>query len=399
MGKNVMLMVPLLDQGGLERICAMTAKLLTPHCRLTLVVFSTKGMIYDVSGVDMIDLHLCSVPGKVGKAVNLCKRIRAIKKIKRERNIEITYSFGPTANVANVFSRVRTKGAGRKPSTDQIWIGIRGYGALQEKKSMRRLCKRADRVICCSKVMADEVRQQFGAGDVVCIYNPCDVESIRQLAEEKLPADRQAFFADGAPVVAAMGREHDVKGFWHLIKAYALAKKEIPSLKLMIVGEGTFAEYRKLAADLQVEKDVLFTGVQKNPFAYLKQASLFVMTSVSEGFPNSLIEAMAVGLPAMSVNCKTGPAEIFLEDYRTGQEEHCVIEGEYGILLPVINPAKNLDASVIEKEEEIMAQQMVNILTNNKKLEDAGKASESRAHFFDKDNYCKKLLDMIYEGV
>ena len=49
-----MLMVPLLDQGGLERICAMTAKLLTPHCHLTLVVFSTKGMIYDVEGVDMI---------------------------------------------------------------------------------------------------------------------------------------------------------------------------------------------------------------------------------------------------------------------------------------------------------------------------------------------------------
>ena len=76
-------MVPLLDQGGLERICAMTAKLLTPLCHLTLVVFSTKGMIYDVDGVDMIDLHLGSVPGKVGKAVNLCKRIRAIKKIKK----------------------------------------------------------------------------------------------------------------------------------------------------------------------------------------------------------------------------------------------------------------------------------------------------------------------------
>lgn len=137
-----------------------------------------------------------------------------------------------------------------------------------------------------------------------------------------------------------MGREHDVKGFWHLIKAFALAKKKIPALKLMIVGEGTFAEYRKLAEDLQVEQDVWFTGVQKNPFAYLKQASLFVMTSVSEGFPNSLIEAMAVGIPAMSVNCKTGPAEIFLDDYREGGDGHTVIEGEYGVLLPVICPEK-----------------------------------------------------------
>lgn len=388
-------MVPLLDQGGLERICAMTAKLLTPHCHLTLVVFSTKGMIYDVDGVDMIDLNLGSVPGKVGKAVNLCKRIRAIKKIKRERNIEITYSFGPTANLANVFTRVKNAKANHEQITDKIWVGIRGYGALEDKYDMTLFCKRADKVVCCSQIMADEVKAKFWAKDVVCVYNPCDVESIRRLAKEPLPADRQTFFAEGAPVVAAMGREHDVKGFWHLIKAFALAKKKIPALKLMIVGEGTFAEYRKLAEDLQVEQDVWFTGVQKNPFAYLKQASLFVMTSVSEGFPNSLIEAMAVGLPAMSVNCKTGPAEIFLDDYRKGGDGHTVIEGEYGVLLPVIHPEKNLDASVMEKEEEIMAEQMVRVLTEPEKLAERKAASLKRAEDFSVQAYTDNLLRMI----
>lgn len=388
-------MVPLLDQGGLERICAMTAKLLTPHCHLTLVVFSTKGMIYDVDGVDMIDLNLGSVPGKVGKAVNLCKRIRAIKKIKRERNIEISYSFGPTANLANVFTRVKNAKVNHEQITDKIWVGIRGYGALEDKYDMTLFCKRADKVVCCSQIMADDVKTQFGAKDVVCVYNPCDVESIRRLAKEPLPADRQTFFAEGAPVVAAMGREHDVKGFWHLIKAFALAKKKIPELKLMIVGEGTFAEYRKLAEDLQVEQDVWFTGVQKNPFAYLKRASLFVMTSVSEGFPNSLIEAMAVGLPAMSVNCKTGPAEIFLDDYRKGGDGHTVIEGEYGVLLPVIHPEKNLDASVMEKEEEIMAEQMVRVLTEPEKLAERKAASLKRAEDFSVQAYTDSLLRMI----
>ena len=388
-------MVPLLDQGGLERICAMTAKLLTPHCHLTLVVFSTKGMIYDVDGVDMIDLNLGSVPGKVGKAVNLCKRIRAIKKIKRERNIEITYSFGPTANLANVFTRVKNAKVNHEQITDKIWVGIRGYGALEDKYDMTLFCKRADKVVCCSQIMADEVKAKFWAKDVVCVYNPCDVESIRRLAEEPLPADSQKFFDTGAPVVTAMGREHDVKGFWHLIKAFALAKKKIPALKLMIVGEGTFAEYRKLAEDLQVEQDVWFTGVQKNPFAYLKQASLFVMTSVSEGFPNSLIEAMAVGIPAMSVNCKTGPAEIFLDDYRKGGDGHTVIEGEYGVLLPVICPEKNLDASVIEKEEEIMAEQMVKVLTEPEKLAERKAASLKRAEDFSMQAYTDSLLRMI----
>ena len=163
----------------------------------------------------------------------------------------------------------------------------------------------------------------------------------------------------------------------------------------MIVGEGTFAEYRKLAEDLQVEQDVWFTGVQKNPFAYLKRASLFVMTSVSEGFPNSLVEAMAVGLPAMSVNCKTGPAEIFLDDYRKGGDEHTVVEGEYGVLLPVIRPEKNLDASVLEKEEEIMAEQMVRVLTEPEKLAERKAASLKRAEDFSVQAYTDSLLRMI----
>lgn len=384
MERNVMLMVPLLDQGGLERICAMTAKLLTPYCHLTLVVFSTKGMIYDVDGVDMIDLNLGSVPGKVGKAVNLCKRIRAIKKIKRERNIEITYSFGPTANLANVFTRVK----------DKIWVGIRGYGALQDKNSMKRLCRRADRVICCSKVIADDVKTQFRAKDVVCVYNPCDVNMIRKKAEET-PQEHQDFFTTDAPILASMGREDDVKGFWHLIKAFALAKKRIPELKLMIIGEGTFVEYRKLAKELQVEKDVLFTGVQVNPFSYLKYASLYVTTSISEGFPNALIEAMAIGIPVMSVNCKSGPAEILLEDFGEGKNTHIVIEGQYGILMPVICPEKNLEASSIEPEERIMAEEIIKILLDEKKLEKMRRTSEKRAESFSGDCYRKRLISLI----
>ena len=385
MKKNVMLLVPLLDQGGLERICAMTAKLLTPHCNLTLVVFSTKGMIYDVSGVDMIDLQLGSVPGKIGKAVNLLRRIRAIKKIKRERHIEITYSFGPSANLANVYAGVK----------DKIWVGIRGYGALEDSRSMQRLCKRADKVICCSRVMAEDVKKYYGAKDVTCLYNPCDVEMIKKLSKEAVEPDMEKFFADDAPVVASMGREHDVKGFWHLIKAFALAKKKIPALKLMIIGEGTFTEYKKLAKDLGVEKDVLFTGVQKNPFKFLKRASLYVMTSISEGFPNALMEAMAVGLPVLSVNCKTGPAEILLEDYRKGADEHTVIEGEYGILLPVVNPRKDLDASFFEKEEEIMAEEMGKVILNTSERTGMMSASQKRAAFFSIQSYTKNMMTLL----
>ena len=305
--RRVMLMVPLLDQGGLERVCALTAQLLKDKCELCLVVFSTKNMLYDVSGVDMIDLNLGSVPGKIGKVFNVFKRIKAVRKIKKERKIEITYSFGPTANLINVFTK----------TGDQIWVGIRGYGALSDRRSMERLCKRADKVVCCTKVMADDIKNEFGAKDAVCLYNPCDLDRIEKLKDEGVSEEHISFLESEGPLIASMSRADAVKGFWHQVKALKLIKKEIPDAKLMIIGDGDFSEYEKLAEDLDLQSSVLFTGLQKNPFAYLKYADLYMMTSVTEGFPNSLVEAMAVGLPVMSVNCKTGPAEILTADRKS----------------------------------------------------------------------------------
>lgn len=384
MKKNVLLIVPLLHQGGLERICVMTAKLLSPYCNVTMVIFSKKDMIYDVSGIELIDLDLYAAPTKVGKVINLIKRIRAIKKIKRDYRIDITYSFGPSATLPNIYAR----------TGDKIWAGIRAYGAVEDKKVMKQICRYADKIICCSEVMRQTVNELYDVKNTICLYNPCDVNMIREKAEET-PQEHQDFFTMDAPILASMGREDDVKGFWHLIKAFALAKKRIPELKLMIIGEGTFMEYRKLAKELQVEKDVLFTGVQINPFSYLKYASLYVMTSISEGFPNALIEAMAIGIPVMSVNCKTGPAEILLEDYRRGKDENRVIQGEYGVLLPVINPEKNLDTAVIEREEKIIAEQIAEVLSDTNKIEERKVASLKRAEDFSIEAYMKRLLCMI----
>lgn len=385
MKKNVMLMVPLLDQGGLERICALTANLLKDKCNLTLVVFSTKNMLYDVSKVEMIDLHLGSKPGIMGKIITLFRRIHSVKRIKKQKQIDVTYSFGPSANLTNVFSKVK----------DQIWVGIRGYGALEDKKAMTRLSKRADKVVCCSQIMADDVKRIYHPKEVTCLYNPCDVEEIQRLGEEPIDSRFESFFEGEGPIIASMGREHDVKGFWHLVKAFAIVNHQKPNAKLIIVGEGTFTDYKKLALDLGIADKILFTGVQKNPFRYIKKASLYVLTSSSEGFPNALVEAMALGVPVMSVNCKSGPAEILLEDYREASDVTRVYEGKYGILLPVMSPEKNLNSQVVEKEEKILAEQMIGILTDYERSVRLRKYALERSNQFTTVYYLQELLTQI----
>lgn len=384
--KNLLLVVPMLHQGGFERICVMTARLLQDICNVRIAVFSKKDMFYDVTGLELTDLNVGSVSGYLGKAGNVLRRIRRLRRLKREKNIHITYSFGMTANMVNSLSKEQ----------DEIWLGLRSYGDLENAGMMKLFCRRADRMICCTRMMEDELTERFHPKQADTLYNPCDVEKIRSLAGEELCEAHQAFFNQGGqPVLAAMGREDDVKGYWHLLKAFSLLKKELPDARLILIGDGSFAEYRRLAEELGIQESVLFTGARKNPFAYLQEASLFVMTSVLEGFPNALIEAMALGVPVMSVNCKTGPAEILLEDYREGADEHAVTEGDYGVLLPVICPEKNLDAGVIEEEEKVMAAEALRILQDPERFQERKRAAEKRSGAFSVERYVEQISGWI----
>lgn len=387
MRKKIMLLVPMLHQGGFERICALTAKLLKDTHEVYLVIFSDKDKIYDVTGVKLMNLDLEAVEGKIGKVFNLGKRVRRLKKLKRELAIDISYSFGVTANIANVLSKCN----------EEVWTGIRGYGVLQETGKMKLICKHADKVVSCTKVMEEDINRLFGTKSSAVLYNPCDIAEIRKLAEEKPDESFTQFLERPGKLIASMGREDDLKCFWHLLKSFFLLKKKLPDCRLMIIGEGEYTEYKKLAEELGVAQDVLFTGVLKNPFALLKKADVYALTSESEGFPNALIEAMACGLPAVSVNCKTGPAEILHENYQECEKQDEVYVGDYGVITPVFTGEKNLNAAQFTKEEEIFAVELEKMLTQAERYSYYREKAPERAESFSMEAYVANI-DKLLEG-
>ena len=102
-----------------------------------------------------------------------------------------------------------------------------------------------------------------------------------------------------------------------LIKAFALLRRQRMA-RLVILGEGNLRnKLTRLVEDLGVSADVDMPGFVSNPLAWMSRASLFVLSSASEGLPGVLIEAMAAGCPVVSTNCPSGPAEI-LENGRYG---------------------------------------------------------------------------------
>ena len=241
--RRIMLIVPMLHQGGFERICAMTAKLLNQEHEVHVVVFSTEDMIYDVSGVDLIDLKLGVVPGKLGKLLNVWKRVQRVRNLKKKLKIQVSYSFGTTANLVNVLSKYK----------DITWAGIRGYGALEE--NLKLIAGRADRIVSCTGVMEKDIAERCRVKSSAVLYNPCDVKQIKELSQAPIPCDFMPFFEKAGKLVVSMGREDDVKGFWHLIKIVYLVKQQVPDVKLMIIGEGEYKEYKQLAIDLNMEED------------------------------------------------------------------------------------------------------------------------------------------------
>ncbi|MDE7201123.1 MAG: glycosyltransferase [Lachnospiraceae bacterium] len=385
--KRIMLIVPMLDQGGLERVCAETAQLLKKEYDVHLVVFNTTGMIYDVSGVDMIDLNMGAVEGRIGKAVNVFRRAQRVKKLKKQLGIQLSYSFGPTANLVNVLSKYK----------DITWAGIRGYGALDSKGSMKLICSLADRVVSCTRVMEQEIAKSFRTKGIATLYNPCDLAGIEQLARQNVSEPFRTFLERPGKTIVSMGRAHDVKGFWHLIKSFYLVKKQVPELKLMIIGDGDYSAYGELAGALGIGDDVLFTGILQNPFPLLARADLYALTSQSEGFPNALIEAMACGIPCISVNCKTGPAEILQDNYTVCADQHKVYHADYGILMPIFQGEKNLEADSFSVEEEIFAQEMEKILTDDVLYLHYREMAVKRAKAFGTEGYLKNLVKMIEE--
>jgi glycosyltransferase involved in cell wall biosynthesis len=166
----------------------------------------------------------------------------------------------------------------------------------------------ARRVIAVSCGVKDDLERRFGIpGDQIqVIYNPCEIDRIQRLAREQpdLPIDWSI------PTVVVVGRLTEQKGFGYLLQAFTAVAQGRPC-QLLILGEGEDRPaLSRQATALGIADRILMPGFQANPFAYMARSHVFVLSSLWEGFPNVIVDAMACGIPVVSTDCPFGPSEI-----------------------------------------------------------------------------------------
>jgi N-acetylgalactosamine-N,N'-diacetylbacillosaminyl-diphospho-undecaprenol 4-alpha-N-acetylgalactosaminyltransferase len=160
-------------------------------------------------------------------------------------------------------------------------------------------------------------------------------------------------------------------------------------VSLIILGDGENKNaLENLAKQLSIGDSVIFLGFQNNPYAFLHQCDLFVLSSIHEGFGNVIVEAMACDLPIISTSCLSGPAEILGSDNYNIDE---ITYAEYGILVPSFSN----DYAEEKDKEQMMAKAMYKLISDQAINEHYIEKSRQRVGTYSVEKYSENIIQLL----
>lgn len=315
---RILLVLPSLERGGGERVLLQLAGSFLAAGREVHVAVLLGGGPLRSAVPDAVTLHELIDAGDAPNGLALAwkafpKLALLIRTVKPHTVLSTMTGTNLLVVLACMRARIRTRLVLREASS------LVNTKSVLKRQAMRWLYRHADGLVAVSEGVAQDLRGLgFADGRIHVIRNPVDAERLWQLAAVGLPSEVR----DKAPYVVSIGRLTEAKDFPTLLRAYATSALR-GSHRLIIVGEGEQRmNLENLMRDLGLTDRVVFTGAMDNPYRVLADASLHVLSSRWEGYPNVLLEALALGVPVVATDCPHGPREI-LED------------GRYGRLVPV----------------------------------------------------------------
>ncbi len=237
------------------------------------------------------------------------------------------------------------------------------------KYLMKFVYPRSDKVVAVSSGTANDlsISLKLNRQKIDVIYNPIVFPEIepysKEIIDDPFLIDKKFLY------IVSVGSLKLAKDYPTLLKAFRIVRDEL-DINLLILGDGPLRmELTILAKKLNLSNNVYFLGVQRNPFKYMRNARLLVLSSEWESFGNVVVEAMACECPVVSTDC-IGPREI-------------LAGGEFGLLTPVGDPKD-------------LAQSILRVLTQPELAEKLITQGKKRSSDFSVDKIARNYEDLFY---
>jgi len=298
-----------LSSGGAERVTAILANHWAQQgWGVTIVTVADKDQdFYRLDPrIRRIGLNMAIQSRHIGQAVvNNLRRIRALHRILRREKPDVAVAMMATANVtlalAGRLARVSTVGS------ERIHPPALPLGRFWER-ARRWAYPMLAGLVAQTRDSAAWLRVHAPAPRIAVIPNPVQYPLVPH-PPQITPSEVAPL--QGRRMLLAVGRLEEQKGFDRLLDAFAELADRHTDWHLVILGRGGLHQVlTEQAARLGIRDRVSLPGAVGNVGEWFEAADLYVLTSRFEGFPNTLLEALAHGVPSVAVDCETGPREI-----------------------------------------------------------------------------------------
>ena len=255
--------------------------------------------------------------------ITKCKRVIALRKLIKETSPDVVISFLTDVNVVTIIASLGLK--------TKVVVSERSYPPKLPTplvwKVLRRLTYRfASCVVAQTSLTKEWLDQNCKGSTTTIIPNPVTIP---------LPIDCPIInpceiLKPNRKLIISVGRLSVEKRHSKLLVAFSKIMNRFPEWDMVILGEGCKRDFlEKKIKSLALESRVYLPGRVGNLGDWYAISDLYALTSSFEGFPNTLLEAMAHGIACVSVDCKTGPSELIQNNVN-------------GILLPNMDVVNNL---------------------------------------------------------
>lgn len=351
---KIIITISQLARGGAERVVCNLANYLSNNNDVTILSIKNIKPEYEIDKkVEIVNVDSKDNKGKISK---ILFRLYNLNKILKVNKPDIVLSFLPEPSFLVLFLK--------KIRKTKVIVSVRNDPKVEYKNklynmAMKILYPRADGFV----FQTEEAQNYF-------------IESIQKKSTIILNSLNPDFIEEPYTgkreyKIVSVGRFFEQKNHEMLIKSFSKIHKLFPEYKLVIYGDGPLRErLEKLINDLNLEKYVELPGIENNIKDKIYKAKVFVLSSNYEGMPNSLMEALSLGVPCISTDCPCGGPRTLIKD------------GENGILTDVGNI-------------EMLTEKLTKLLSNEETLNRISLNASKIKEKLDPDTVNKQWEDYI----